>query len=139
VRPPSLTFTEEWLCEYSKRTGKNAKDVLGLEGRGKEVRRSKYGNRTATRGAEVFDSEHEARVYDDLLLLMKAGEICSIERQKVFILPGGVKYIADFEVTNPDGSLTVIDAKSEATRKDKVYRIKRRLMRECLGITIREV
>lgn len=38
-----------------------------------------------------------------------------------------------------DGTYDVIDAKSEATRKDRVYRIKRRQMREVLGIEIVEV
>ena len=141
MRTPGMTFSEEWLREYSERTGRNTKDVRseGTAGRAKEGRRSKYGNRKAARGNEVFASEHEARVYDDLLLLLKAGEIRGFELQKVFVLPGGVKYIADFEVTNPDGSKTVIDAKSVATKKNKVYRLKRRLMKNCLGITIREV
>jgi hypothetical protein len=33
----------------------------------------------------------------------------------------------------------VLDAKSEATRKDKTYRLKRRQRKECLGIQIVEV
>ena len=59
--------------------------------------------------------------------------------QVPFLLPGGVKYIADFVVLEKDGTYTVMDAKSEATRKDKTYRLKKRLMRECLGLEIVEV
>ena len=47
--------------------------------------------------------------------------------------------MADFVTFNADGSYTVYDAKSEATRRDKVYRLKRRQMRECLGLEIEEV
>ena len=54
-------------------------------------------------------------------------------------LPGGVKYIADFVTLELDGSFTVWDAKSSATARDKVYRLKKRQMRECLHIEIREV
>ena len=56
-----------------------------------------------------------------------------------FLLPGGVKYVADFVTLNTDGTWSVLDAKSEATSRDKAYRIKRKLMRECLGIEIEEV
>lgn len=50
-----------------------------------------------------------------------------------------MKYIADFVTQEADGTYTVYDAKSEATRKDKTYRLKRRQMKNCLGIEIQEV
>ena len=59
--------------------------------------------------------------------------------QQEFILPGGVKYIADFVTLKRDRTYDVIDAKSEATRKDKAYRIKKKLMKNCLGLDIIEV
>ncbi|MCE5342571.1 MAG: DUF1064 domain-containing protein, partial [Eubacteriales bacterium] len=56
-----------------------------------------------------------------------------------FGVPGGVTYIADFVTLETDGTYRVLDAKSEATKRDKVYRLKKRLMKECLGIVIQEV
>ena len=50
-----------------------------------------------------------------------------------------MKYIADFVTLELDGYFTVWDAKSSATARDKVYRLKKRQMRECLHIEIREV
>ena len=77
-------------------------------------------------------------MYKELELRVRAGELRGVICQQAFLLPGGVKYIADFVTLNQDGTYSVIDAKSEATRRDKVYRIKRRQMRECLGIEIIE-
>ncbi len=135
-----VMFSEEWLRAYCQRTGNNKGLFAGPDGElVAKPKRSKYGNRKATRGEEAFDSEHEAEVYDELVLQQKAGEIRGFTRQQVFLLPGGVKYIADFVVLHNDRSYCVVDAKSVATRKDKVYRIKKRQMRECLGLDIIEV
>ena len=138
-------FDEAWVEDYCRRTGKPLPDM----GRSSKhpipqtddatPKRSKYGNRKTERHGRVFDSKHEADVYDELLLLTTAGEILGVACQVAFQLPGGVKYIADFVAMNPDGTYTVIDAKSEATKKDKTYRLKRRLMKECLGIEIVEM
>jgi hypothetical protein len=59
--------------------------------------------------------------------------------QHPFRLPGDTVYRADFLVIDRDGTWHVEDAKSPATAKDKTYRLKKRLMRECLGTEIREV
>ena len=131
----ALNVSEEWLREYCKRTGQPLPREMEAP-----KHRSKYGNEKAeTADGEVLDSKHEARVYEELRLSGRAGEIKGLARQVVFYLPGGVKYIADFVTINADGTYTVMDAKSEATRRDKVYRLKRRQMKECLGIEIKEV
>lgn len=101
--------------------------------------RRKYGNEPTERDGKRFDSRHEAQVYDRLRLECLAGEHTGLARQVAFYLPGGVKYIADFVTLEADGRYRVYDAKSEATRRDKVYRLKRRQMKECLGIEIQEV
>lgn len=138
----AVTFDENWVKAYCARTGTPLpKDFAS--GRGGEAekpkKRSKYGNvKTTVNGMEI-DSMHEARMYRDMLLRLKAGEFRALCCQVTFLLPGGVKYIADFVTLNLDGSYTVYDAKSEATRKDKVYRLKKRQMRECLGIEIQEI
>lgn len=137
-----LVFSDEWLRDYEKRTG------LGEHGKAdqkpvnvnqKPVKRSKYGNRRTECGGRVFDSAHEADVFRQLDLRVRAGELRGVICQQPFQLPGGVRYIADFVALKNDGTYDVIDAKSDATKKDKAYRIKRRQMKEVLGIEIMEV
>ena len=104
-----------------------------------EPKRTKYGNKKTTVDGKTFDSKHEAERWKELQLLLAAGEIVGILPQVAFALPGGVTYKADFVILNRDGTFRVEDAKSSATAKDKVYRLKKRQMRECLGIEIMEV
>lgn len=106
---------------------------------GEGFRGAKYGNEKVCRGGKRFDSKHEAAVYEELRLRCMAGEYLGLGLQVVFYLPGGIKYLADFVAITKDGGIEVMDAKSEATRRDKVYRLKKRLMKECLGLEIIEV
>ena len=145
-----LVFSDQWLRDYENRTG------LGEHGKGRKSigirdaqpdspaqgaakKRSKYGNRRTEFDGRVFDSAHEAEVYKRLDFQVRAGEIRGVICQQTFRLPGGVKYIADFVALKNDGTYDVIDAKSEATRKDRVYRLKRKQMKNVLGIEIVEV
>ena len=137
-----LVFSDEWLKEYEKRTGlgeHGKNDRAGTPAEQKPKKRSKYGNRRTECGGRVFDSAHEAEVFKQLDLRVRAGDLRGVVCQQVFALPGGVKYIADFVALKNDGTYDVLDAKSEATRKDKTYRLKRRQMKEVLGIEIVEV
>ena len=136
----TLQFDEQWLRNYCKRTGKKMPDLqLSAAGADPEKpMRSKYGNAPTEHDGMRFASKHEAQVYEILRLQCLNGEHLGLGCQVAFYLPGGVKYIADFVTLEPDGSFTVYDAKSEATRKDKVYRLKKRQMKECLGIQIVE-
>ena len=104
-------------------------------------KRQKYGNRKVEIDGMKFDSQHEADYYFGVLMpRVKAGELKCVCCQVAFDLPGGIKYIADYVTIRPDMSIeAVIDAKSEATRKDKVYIIKRKQMKTCWGIEIQEV
>lgn len=131
----ALNVSEEWLRAYCERTGQELPDEVG----GRKERRNKYGNRRTTCGGRTFDSRHEAEVYQRLALEAKGGEHCAVLCQVAFALPGGVKYIADFVTLERDGRYSVWDAKSAATARDKVYRMKKRQMKECLGIEILEV
>ena len=106
---------------------------------GEGFRGAKYGNEKVCRGGKRFDSKHEAAVYEELRLRCMAGEYLGLGLQVAFYLPGGIKYLADFVAITKDGGIEVMDAKSEATRRDKVYRLKKRLMKECLGLEIIEV
>ena len=103
-------------------------------------KRQKYGNRKLTVDGMKFDSQHEADVYFGILLpSWKCGTYKLLARQVPFDLPGGIKYIADFLTVSVDGHVSVIDAKSEATRKNRVYINKKKQMRAIWGIEIKEV
>lgn len=130
---------------------------------------NKYGNKyynikTKTTDGLVFDSYKEARRWEQLLLLQKAGEITELRRQVSYeLIPAqyetyerysesgkrlkdGVRlverkaeYVADFVYHDvKTGELIVEDTKSPAT-KTKEYILKRKLMRLIHGIKIREV
>lgn len=102
----------------------------------------------------TFDSAREAIRYDELMLMLRAGEIREMKVQPQFTLKesfvtpegdlsGKVSYTADFsyEARAKDGAwhFVVEDVKSERTRKNKDYRIKVKLMQENRGITVQEV
>lgn len=126
------------------------------------MRRSKYGNRKTVVNGIEFDSQKEARRYQELRLLERIGKISNLRLQVKYVLiptqraasfevyksgpqkghrkPGKVlenecAYIADFVYTQ-DGSEVVEDAKGMRTA---VYRIKRKLMLERYGIQIKEI
>lgn len=115
--------------------------------------------RTLEDGNKVdFDSKKEARRYDELIAMLRAGEIRELKLQPQFTIqeayttPEGrrvraIRYQADFSYerpTAPDCTGTVHwlpvveDVKSRVTRT-RVYEIKKKLLQEKFGIEIREV
>jgi len=110
--------------------------------------RTKYGNRKTVIDGITFDSVKEASRYVELKLLQRAGEISDLELQSPFVLQPGfvhegkkiqpIKYIADFTYLC-DGKPVVEDVKSPATRKDKVYQLKKKMMLYVHGIEIKEI
>ena len=106
----------------------------------------KYKNRKLTIDGEAFDSQKEARRYEELALLQRAGQISDLKRQVRYeLIPtqriGGkvveksCAYIADFVYTE-NGETVVEDTKGFRT---KDYIIKRKLMLHVHGIRIKEV
>lgn len=113
-----------------------------------KLRGKKYNNEPTEVANIRFDSKKEAERYNLLATMQKAGEIEDLKLQRVFTLqeqfktPDGelvraIKYVADFTYIQ-DGKLIIEDVKSAATRKDKVYSLKKRMMAE-KGFKIREV
>ncbi len=123
---------------------------------------TKYRNRKCVVDGITFDSTKEARRYQELRLLERAGVISGLRLQVKYVLipaqreastevykrginkgkpkPGKVienecSYIADF-VYQEKGQLVVEDTKGMQT---KDYIIKRKLMLERYGIKIKEV
>ena len=109
---------------------------------------TKYHSRKITVNGIVFDSHREARRYQELLLLLRAGEISQLEMQKKYTLipaqkkPSGgteraVTYTADFVYTdNRTGKKVVEDTKGVKTQQ---YIIRRKLMLWAHGIEVNEV
>ena len=106
---------------------------------GEPEKRRKYGNRRVEVDGKKFDSRHEAEVYAGLMLRRRAGELWLVLRQVPFDLPGGIRYIADFVTIDAAGHVAVIDAKSEATKQNRVYINKKKQMRAEWGVEIKEV
>lgn len=99
---------------------------------------NKYGAVKANRGKLTFDSKGEAERYDELLLLLKAGEITNLQLQKAYVLQEGyttiegeriqaITYKVDFYYRE-NGKEVVEDFKGKATRTymDKVKLFKAR-------------
>lgn len=107
------------------------------------MRYSKYHNKKYTDSdGQTFDSKKEYRIYCELLLRQRAGEITDLKRQQPFeIIPPlyqtetvqlktkekevkrlvqkGITYIADFTYTE-NGKQVVVDCKASAEFQDKV-------------------
>ena len=113
------------------------KEYRDLKKPGKK--RSKYNAKKTRVGDITFDSEMEARRYEQLLLLFNQGYIRNLELQPEFIfLEGNRKmftYRADFRYF--EGGLRVVeDVKGYPT---PLYRLKKKLIEARYHVTIREV
>lgn len=102
-------------------------------------KRIKYGNRRTEVNGLKFDSKHEADIYQELMARKEAGELRCVWRQVGFDLPGGIRYFADFVTVAKDYTIRVLDAKSEATKKNRVYINKKKQVKALWDIDIEEV
>lgn len=108
----------------------------------------KYGNRKVTLDGHTFDSKREACRYGELKFLERAGQITGLELQPRFeLIPKqrradgkperACEYVADFRYTDTrTGQIVIEDAKGMRTRD---YIVKRKLMLQVHGISVREV
>ncbi len=96
---------------------------------------NKYHNVSTEVDGLVFSSKREANYFIYLRAMQRAGKV-KFKMQVAFDLPGGIKYVADFVEDWPDGRRVVTDCKGVLT---PVYRLKKKLMKNCLGIEINEV
>lgn len=133
----SLRMTEEEYADLMRRRCANT--IASPVETKARPKRPKYGNTRVEVDGKRFDSKHEAEVYEALMLRHRAGEIRVVMRQVPFDLPGGIRYIADFGVVYADGRFEVLDAKSEATRKNRTYINKKKQIKSMWGLEIREV
>ena len=88
-----------------KITASKFKEMFGVK------KKSKYGNvRTIVDGIN-FHSKLESQYYVYLKDLQKTGHIEYFLMQVPLILPGGIKYLADFMSVMEDGSIEWVDIK----------------------------
>lgn len=89
------------------------------------AKRPKYGvgsKARRTRDGITFDSILEADYYDRLNLEKRGGTVLFFLRQVPFHLPGGVRYVCDFQVFRSDGSVNFVDVKGAQTESFKAKR-----------------
>ena len=125
--------------------------------------KSKYYNiKTKTSDGAIFDSHKEARRWEQLLLLQKAGKIVELRRQVTYelipaqyesyerfsktgaklkdgnkLIERKVEYVADFVYTDAESGETIVEDTKGVKTKD--YIIKRKLMLWVHSIRIREI
>ena len=135
--------------KVARQMREKAENLASNGGKGK----SKYKNIPAERsGAEnkiKFDSQSEARRYDELMLMLKAGTITDLRLQREFTLieayttPDGKRvraerYKADFTYWR-NGEFFVEDVKGGNATKTKTYEIKKKQMLDKYGIEVKEI
>lgn len=117
---------------------------------GKPKKAPKYRNTKCEHQGIKFDSQRERSRWFHLVQEQAAGRIRDLRLQVKFNLvpkqkradgsvERAVDYVADFTYRDAAGVLVVEDVKSEITRKNPTYGIKRKLMLERHGVTIQEV
>jgi hypothetical protein len=74
-----------------------------------------------------FDSKREAAYYLKLKLQVAAGEVVTFLRQVPFHLPGGVRYVCDFQVFLASGEVLFVDTKGVQTES---FKAKKRMVEQ---------
>ena len=105
---------------------------------------TKYRAKPVVIDGHRFDSKREAKRYGELKLLERAGEIENLELQPRYdVAINGRKicwYQADFRYTNClEGQQVIEDVKSPATAKNRLYRLKKKLVEALHDVRIVEV
>lgn len=131
----SLRFSEEEYEAFQKRQAVH------------KTQPKRYRNEPVAVDGEKFASKKQYARWCQLKMLEQAGKVSNLQREVPFELAPGVtlsgkrkpslRYYAD-AVYEEDGVTVVEDTKSDITRRDPVYRIKKHLMKSVLGIEIRE-
>ena len=99
-------------------------------------KRQKYNARKVQLDGQTFDSQKEANYYLDCKARVAEGELRYILRQVPFHLPGGVKYLCDFQEHYPDGSVRYVDVKGQRT---DLYIVKKKMVESLYPVEIVEV
>lgn len=79
------------------------------------IHRHKFGARPTEVDGIRFDSKKEARYFQKLRIREAVGEVLFFLRQVPFHLPGGVRYVVDFQEFHADGTVHFVDVKGMET------------------------
>jgi len=128
-------------AQYDAAQARRLVDVIARRKPATTPKPSKYRNVKTLRGGLLFDSKREADRWTVLRMMELSGIIFGLRRQMVIALEVKdvlvCKYIGDFAYQK-DGEEVIEDVKSNFTRKNPVYRIKKKLVYACCGIKILE-
>ena len=80
-----------------------------------------------------FPSKLEYRYFLHLVNLQKIGDVLFFLRQVPFHLPGGVKYVCDFQIFYKNGDILFVDVKGVET---DTFKIKRKIVEDVYPIKI---
>ena len=83
-----------------------------------------------------FASKKELKRYNELKILQQTGEVKFFQRQTPWHLPGGVKYVLDFQVKWANGDDTYEDVKGYKT---SLYLTKKKIVEAIYPIKITEI
>lgn len=83
-----------------------------------------------------FPSKKQAAYYSQLKLRQHAGEVVFFMREVPFHLPGGVRYVVDFQVFMASGEVEFVDVKGVKT---PMYIMKKKQVEALYPIKIVEV
>jgi hypothetical protein len=123
-----VRWTEEQLATIQGRSARDA--VTRIQ--------SKYRNVPVEVGGDRFDSRAEAKRWQELQLMERAGDISDLKRQVKFEMHVNGQhicdYIADFTYVRAE-VFTVEDSKGARTA---IYRLKKKLLRALYGLEILE-
>ncbi len=108
------------------------------------VRRGKFNNRKTVIDGFTFDSAKEARRYQELTLLEKAGEVEAFVCQPVYELTVNGSRVGrmtlDFEVIWANGEITCEDVKGGRATKTEAYSLRKRVFEACHApLTVKEL
>jgi hypothetical protein len=116
--------------------------IQGKRGRDAVTRiQSKYRNIPVAIGTDRFGSRAEARRWQDLQLMERAGEISDLKRQVRFEFHVNGQHVCDYIADATyvrAGQYTVEDTKSPSTQRNGVYRLKKKLLRALYQLEILE-
>lgn len=136
------------MARVSEEEYKQLRRNLGLPAEPEEQpgipRKNKYNARKVYLDGYTFDSKAEAKYYIEKKWELCGGLISDLWVHTRFPLVVGDKLICTYEsdvdfVDVKKKEWVVVDVKSEKTRKLPVYQRNKKLMKELLGIDIREV
>lgn len=134
----AFRWTAEAVADFEKRKAewdkKSPVRTHRMDGVDIDAVHNKYGN-VKSNG---FASQREEKRYGELVLRQKAKQISELKCQVPFSLDVNgfhvCKYIADFTYVE-NGKPVVEDSKGYKTQ---TYKLKKKLLKACLGITILE-